>query len=387
MKLFAQVGFGVGEKVHDGLSDGSVTGAIFSPKDLQKSTLEEKINSIRQSYPEAELLIDPQFYLSLYSEAKLGKTDDWTSFKTYRKGDLELTDKIDGILEDYFKETSQFDVNGYIAPSIYVSQSFDSREAVIAKNFIRRTGKIFKNSNNNKPVYASLIISRETLLDQREFEEFLNDITMLSDPPDGFYIIVASRTSGSKSDIYHADVIANWMMLNLSLSINGFSVINGYSDILSPFLGAAGAYAGATGWWSNLQMFSMERFFPKKGGGRLPIVRYLSKQFLNRVTFSEKDIIANFVPDVINGLSHDAHYSEGEPERKYETLQSWEALNALISEADGSLQNCIDAVIKAQNFYAAWSQTGLPLDPKSDGRHLDALSEGIRLYKKRAQLD
>ncbi|MBU3916041.1 hypothetical protein KKA14_10945, partial [bacterium] len=264
--------------------------------------------------------IDPQFYLSLYSEANLGKTDDWSSFKNYRKGDLELTNKIDEILNNYFEETDKFDVSGYIAPSIYVSQSFDSREAVIAKNFIRRTGNIFKNRKKDKPVYASLIISRETLLDQKEFEEFLNDITMLEDPPDGFYVIIASRTSGSKSDIYHADVIANWMMLNLSLSINGFQVINGYSDILSPFLGAAGAYAGASGWWTNLQMFSMERFFPKKGGGRQPIVRYLSKQFLNRVTFSEKDTIANFVPAVINGLPCDTHYSEGEPDRKYEIL-------------------------------------------------------------------
>ena len=36
------------------------------------------------------------------------------------------------------------------------------------------------------------------------------------------------------------------MFLNDVLSVNGFLVINGFSDLLTPFLGAAGAEAGAT---------------------------------------------------------------------------------------------------------------------------------------------
>jgi hypothetical protein len=153
---------------------------------------------------------------------------------------------------------------------------------------------------------------------------------MLDSPPDGFYLIIASRSAEAFSDIYHTDVVANWMMLNLSLSINGFQVINGYSDILTPFLGAAGGQAGATGWWSNLRMFSIERFFPSVGG-RLPIVRYLSKSLLNRITFSEKEAISPFVPSIINKLPHDSDYNP-EPERSEEVLQSWEVLKSLNEE-------------------------------------------------------
>ena len=36
MKLFAQIGHGLGDKVINGLSEGLIDGAIFSPKDLQQ---------------------------------------------------------------------------------------------------------------------------------------------------------------------------------------------------------------------------------------------------------------------------------------------------------------------------------------------------------------
>lgn len=383
MKLFAQIGHGLGDKVLDGFSEGIIDGAIFSPKDLQRSTMRDRISELRSSFQKAELLIDPQFYLSLYGSSpqiNLGKVDDWTSFKTYRKNDLELTDTVDEVLKGYYDEISAMKVTGIIAPGIYISQSFDSREAVIAKNFIRRARQ---NYSGYLPLYASLVICREALQDQREFEEFLNDITLLSDPPDGFYIIIGSRSTEARSDIYHADVIANWMMLNRSLAVNDFKVINGYSDILTPFLKVAGGYAGATGWYSNLRTFSMDRFFPL-GGGRLPIIRYLSKILLNRITVSEMDAIKSFIPEVVNGLSHDTAYSP-EPPRNKEVLQSWEALKSIDDEIN-SFKDCLEAVQSAQNAYAGWAQVGLPLDSKSDDSHIEPMLEGLRLYKERVQL-
>ena len=136
MKLFAQIGHGLGEKVSQGLLEGIIDGAIFSPKDLQKSSMQIRIQEIRAAYPDAELLIDPQFYLSLYAHSpqiNLGKIDEWSSFKAYRKSDLELIDVIDRIQKDYFNEMNDMNTTGIIAPGIYISQSFDSRESVIAK--------------------------------------------------------------------------------------------------------------------------------------------------------------------------------------------------------------------------------------------------------------
>ena len=103
MKLFAQIGHGLGDKVTMGLTEGIINGAIFSPKDLQKSTMYSRITEMYNDYPEAEILIDPQFYVSLYSsspEINIGKIFDWNYFRSFRKGQLELTDTIDRILDE-----------------------------------------------------------------------------------------------------------------------------------------------------------------------------------------------------------------------------------------------------------------------------------------------
>ena len=392
MKLFAQIGHGLGDKVIDGLSEGLIDGAIFSPKDLQQVTMKSRIKEIRHDYPNAEIFVDPQFYVSLFSNSptiNIGKIADWNCFRTFRKGELELSQTVDRVLEEYFEEVAALEVTGVISPNIYISQSFDSREAVIAKNFVRQARRIYEKTRDDRPLFASLIICREALQDRREFEEFINDITLLDNPPDGFYLIIASRSPEAFSDIYHTDVVANWMMLNLSLSVNGFQVINGYSDILTPFLGAAGGIAGATGWFSNLRMFSIDRYFPSTGG-RLPILRYLSKSLLNRITFSEKDAISRFVPGVINNLPHDADYNP-EPERQKEVLQSWEALKSLNKELVAediteSLKKCIQFVNFAEQTYNEIASFGIVLDRKSQSEHILPLSDGLRQFKERAEL-
>lgn len=393
MKLYAQIGHGLGDKVNKGLSEGLIDGAIFSPKDLQKSTMKEKISAMRNDFSDAEILIDPQFYVSLYSsspEINVGKIFDWDYFKSYRKGQLELNENIEKVLNEYIQEVLDFETTGIILPNIFISQSFDSREAVIAKNFIRQAKKIYDSIGDARPLYTSLIVSRETLQDRREFEEFINDITLLDNPPDGFYLIVASRSAEALYDIYHTDVVANWMMLNLSLSVNGYQVINGYSDLLTPFLGVAGGTAGATGWFSNLRMFSMERFYPASGG-RVPVIRYLSKALLNRIMVSEKDAISKFVPEVINELPHDEDYKP-EPERSEEILQSWEAISSLgreLEDADieDGLKKCRLLVQHAEQIYSEIASSGIPpLDKKSRDDHIQPLLEGLRQFKERAEL-
>lgn len=238
----------------------------------------------------------------------------------------------------------------------------------------------------------TLSICRETLLERGEFEEFLTDITRLKNPPDGFYLLVGSRASEASTDIMHADVIARWMLLNRSLSINGFKVINGFSDVLTPFMGVAGAEAGATGWWSNLRMFSLDRFAASSGMARQPIPRYLSTSLLNRITFAEKDAVSKFIPAVVNGLAHDSDYADGEmPDRTGEALQSWEAIKKLNSDivAQGiqaGLEHLTTSVDQAQAIYASISNMSIALDKKSRPDHLDAMSEGLRVFSDLAGL-
>jgi hypothetical protein len=402
MKLLAQHGASNGDKTVRGLESGYIDGAIYSPRDITAEKLREQLLAMVEINPDAELLFDPQYYAGhnvASPEARLSRLETCEEYRQYfrkrRRRELETGDTVlKKDIADCLRFQSKLDLTGLIGPNILISRSFDSIEAGIAKNFIRLTGPIAAGLKLGKPVYATLAISREALLDKNELMNFLADVTLLDTPPQGFYVMVASRNADARSDIFNADVIAGWLFVNYTLSINGYSVINGYSDLLTPFLGVAGAAAGATGWWSNLRTFSLDRFLPA-AGGRLPVQRYLSKLLLNRITYYELHQLRKLYPDVLNGLEADSLYPAGEgsePERSVEVLQTWEAIKSLNEDlVNGDTKNglglCRRAIDRAKAAYDNVKAIVPGLDPKSNRDHLSAMFEGLRLFAQLAELE
>jgi hypothetical protein len=400
MKLFAQHGASEGEKIAEGFSRGLLNGVIYSARDVSLANLRAKLDWLAASYPTADRLFDPQYYaifLNGNEEARLGYLlEDYGSyFQPRRRGQLEREHQIDLDLRAALEFQAGLDVTAAIAPNVLIPQSLNSVEGVIAKNFIRRTAAVNQQVGNNRPVYATLAISRNALGDKQELIEFLNEITLLDEQPAGFYVLVAARNTEARSDIFNTDVIAAWMFINHTLRLNGFDVINGYSDLVTPFLGAAGGAAGALGWWSNLRTFSLDRFAPSAGGGRLPIQRYASLALLNRVTFFEFDQLRDLVPSVLNGLPTDDLYSAdngSEPQRNLEVVQSWDAVKALnerlLHQAQPrSLAACAASVATASASYDLIEGIGVRLDQKSNRDHLQPLADGLRLFATLAEVE
>jgi len=399
MKLFAQHGYGPGDKTINGFKDNSIDGVIFSARYEKMEKIPGDVKDINSVSSHAEILLDPEFHACFYAhqpDAKLGGLNEWPYFSTQRRSQLESSETVDKILADTFDTVVNLPLTSIVAPNIFIPRSFNSIEAVIAKNFIRKTRQLFEKTGDKRQVFATLAIDRATLIDQTEFEAFLNDITALDNPPDGFYIIVGGgitddRTEISRSEIIHADVIAGWMMLNYTLSINGFKVINGFSDILTPFLGCAGGYAGATGWWSNLRMFSMSRYINTVSGGRLPTIQYLSNALLNRITHSERRAFVKLIPEINNGLPRDSDYEGGEPDRKAEVLQSWEAISHLnneniVSDMHESLQSVENMVNRAEITYTNLAGYGLPVNKEANREYMEALMESIQAFRRNAEI-
>ena len=400
MKLFAQHGASEGEKITEGFARGLLDGVIYSPRDVSLASLKDKLSAVEAAAPTAERLFDPQYYsifLNGTAEARLGwllEEDYAPYFQPRRRSQLERESQIEKELETALAFQSELNVSGLIAPNILIPNSLNSIESVISKNFIRLAKPQFAKLGDHRPVYATLAISRNALMDKQELVDFINEITLLDNPPDGFYVLISARNTDARSDIYNADVIAAWMFINHTLAVNGFKVINGYSDILTPFLGVAGGTAGAFGWWSNLKVFSLDRFAPSAGGGRLPIQRYLSRALLNRITFFEFNQLRTIFPAIVNDLPGDDLYPQEEasqPQRNMEVVQSWEAVKALNVSLVGldqskALKKCGDAIKQAGLIYEAIKARGVRPDPKSNDEHIQPLTDGLALFKKLAEL-
>jgi len=394
MKLYAQHGYGEGDKIKNGIEQNLISGVIYGARDISPERLDTRLEQIARNSKKFNTLFDPQYYVTLIAanpNIRLGKLEEYPYFKTRRRSQLESSDLLFAEIDKILDFQVKLPLTDIISPNILISQSFDSVEAVISKNFIREARKAYKKFHDKRPIYATLAISREALLEKNELESFLNDITLIDSPPDGFYLLIEARSIEARSDIFNMDVIAGWMLLNYSLKINGYNVINGYSDLLSPFLGAVGGDIGCTGWWSNLRTFSLDRFIPESGGGRLPIQRYFSFNLLNRITYYELDALKNMFPDVLNGLSFDSEYLKGtEPDRVLELFQSWEALKPILrnlteNDIEENLNRCTVALDQATELYAR-IKSRYRLDTKSDDSHLEPIKMGIDLFKKLAQI-
>ncbi len=401
MKLYAQHGYGDGHKTAEALAGRLIEGVVYSPKDITEARLRETAAQVRATHGKADVLFDPQFYACLAAvdpASNLGNLDEEDSYAYFhprRRSQLLSEKQLLADLEATMQFAVTLPITAIIAPNIVVPRSFDSAEAAISMDFIRNTREVFAGVGDKRPVYATLAVSHDALIQREELLRFLNDLTMLDSRPDGFYVLVGFNRDDARTELYHADVVAGWMLVNHVLALNGYRVINGYSDILTPFLGAAGGYAGATGWWSNLRAFSMERFAPPGAGGRLPTERYLSCALLNRITYFELEQLRNVVAGVLNRLPSDRLYPDGssQPPRPQEVLQSWDAitrLNAQLVRGDvvTSVDACRTALEAAQSLYAhIGMRLPMPLDVKSNDQHIEPLKEGIRLFAALAELD
>lgn len=400
MKLFAQHGHQPSDKIKRGLEEKVIEGVIFSPRYAGPKKLNNLIEEAHNSNENAKILIDPEFYATCHVDNpnnQLGYLPDWEHFIPQRRRDLVTAKTVDSVLQKTYEIMNPYNASAFVSPNIYISESFDSMEAGISMNFINRSKVLALNLNKSIPVYATLAVDYKALLNTNGLKAFLNDITALDNPPDGFYLLIGRGMINERSDIVNSEivtsaVIGGWMLINYILSINGYKVINGYSDILTPFLGAVGGFAGATGWWSNLRTFTLGKYIrPERSGGRAPNIRYLSKKLLNRLKLEERENYSEIIPAIKNNLPYDHDYNSGVPDRSIESLQTWEAIASLNKDlirddVEDSLKVLEKAVVDADNAYSRLVGIGLTEGYEAVNEYLGTLSESINTFRKLAEI-
>jgi hypothetical protein len=398
MKLYAQHGFGPGTKIRDGVRAGFLDGVIFGAKDVPNEQLGVQINELREIRDSIDVLLDTQYYASILphdADNRLGNLEAYPYWVEAPKNDLYFLDP-NNVRKDIrlcLEFQTRLPVTGLVAPNIVVRGSLNSREGLIATSFLNETGSVAKDLGSGLKTFSTLALSREAILDSRELAQFVHLITSLPNPPDGVYLLLA-LSGALQSEIFHADVIAGLLFLVSALKLNGLEVVVGYSDLIGPVLATVGADAGASGWFSTLRYFSLNRFAPGSGGGQPARALYLSVSVFNRLLLGELLAAVAAEPAVKNAISTDGPYFDEtgviEPETKtQECLQSWEALRSLyVRFGEGTetarLSALIDHVRKAKAIYNSLKKKGVSFEVKSSDAHLDPILEGINNFQRTA---
>ena len=192
-----------------------------------------------------------------------------------------------------------------------------------------------------------------------------------------------------------SDVLSRWMLINRVLTQSGYEVINGYADLLAPYLGAAGATAVASGWWNTLKVFSLKKFGPSVGMARQPVPRYASAALLKSIRYTELEGLRGGFPEVLNGDPTDVYYEAAEGSRptasQDEALQNWACLRKLGEmvvprDAEGTLAACEAALTQAEDIYARIGAEGFALRERSNKEHIEYIREELRAFRTLAEL-
>lgn len=400
MNLLAQHGAMAGERIARGLADGLIDGVIYGAKDIVPTRLLEKCGEQAEQHPSSLRLFDPQYYacvLAAEPGVRLGSLEGegaYPYFAARRRRDLEQESRVAEDLEMCLAYQQTLPVTGFIAPNIVVRRSLDSVEATIAKDFLRNSASTHARLRDARPLYATLAVSTDALRDRIELQNFLQEITELEMPPRGFYLLIEHPDHDMPPTLEEPDVLSRWMLINRVLTLSGFEVINGYGDVLSPYLGAAGATAVCSGWFNTLKVFSLKKFAPNTGMARQPIPRYTSARLLKSIRHTELEALRGLFPAVLNGSGTDEAYNEDEGSRPSsigEALQNWDCLRQLSQlVVPGSPEDSLDAIesaiARAEETYGNIGASGLTLRERSNSEHLPFLREELAAFRELAEL-
>ena len=189
-------------------------------------------------------------------------------------------------------------------------------------------------------------------------------------------------------------VLSRWMLVNHTLKVTGFQLINGYTDALSPYVGAAGADAVASGWFNTQKTFSLKKFEPVAGMAQRPVTRYLSKALLKSIRSTELHDLRERFPEVLNGSVTDNYYDPATgstPDSLEEALQNWDGirmLNGLVKGGDvrGTLETCYEALDEAEELYIRINEYGLSMRDRSGAAHIEMIREELESFEELAEL-
>lgn len=396
MKILAQHGYGPKNKLKLGLEEGTLDGIIFSPRYWKPEKMRDEIPTYREIG--GQLLMDPEYYATRFLShltPNLGSLEKWDYFNRPRKAQLITGTAIDGLIGKAYDQQISAGFSDLIAPNVYIDHA-DSVDTAISVNFINKAKQIAAERGDHK-VYATLAFHRDALLDGREFRDILDGLTGLTSPPDGYYLIVGSNEQAStgrfiRSDLSQAEVIAGMMYANYVLSLNGFEVINGYSFLLSPLLGACGATAAASGWTSGLRKFCLGKYVKTSGGGSPPNTRYVCNPLMSHILQTDLENFRAVLPSVLNGLPSDAIYISGEPSRTQEGLQAWHALKAQADRTSAPGGDVSEQLVafseKIGQAIILWKQLqakGFATESEQNIERLKAMKNGIVLFRELAE--
>ncbi len=395
MALFVQHGHGKSDKVDAALESQDVDGVIFGARNEKIENIESCVASVRER--NGQVLFDPQFYVSTLVPANDRFLPEYPYYKVGRTAaDFVGIKKLAG----YVKSTLDFQLtlapDRLLSPTV-IFDSFESNWYQTALNLADASLDYHAGLAGAPPLLLSFVIGEQALGSRTELDAFLDQVTSW-DSLTGTYLVI-SREESSYSQRFNPEHLANALYMTYVLgSINGFEVINGFSDFCGLLHRCVGSTAFATGWSQGLRQFHRRSFTKQKPGGQPPRFRYTSVPLLSSILLSElQQIFENGkLDEVLSGVLLDSAITDAaSPEdsdwnARLSEIHHWQALRSVDvtigQDVKSNLADITNRVVAAQELYIALTEEGVVFGSQTQLDHIEQWSEAISLFSKTASI-
>lgn len=388
--LFAQSGYGKGQKIEKGIRDGLIDGVILSPKGESVHTIGNSVQSIREASKQILVMIDPQTYImALPGDNAEGKLPEYPHYRL-KIGPTQLSNpkNVQDIVSSSLNMQRHFFASHLVSPAI-IFDSFNSRNSQIGISLAFESQAQTAEENN---LFVSLCIEEHALSDREAMEDYLDILCSLE--VFGFYILVDREQQSQGFVYFEPERLANLMYFCYVLGeLNGYEVVVGYSDFAGLPLFAAGATGISSGWFSNLRRF-VRSDYEIRAGGRRPRRRFSSEILMNSILLVPELISVEDRANLIYGSSGYVEYLDKLPDESLWTpevscLQNWWALKISLAnlETAQSVKGRIDIlegmIKRAEDAFgeidmSAWNSSAY-------AAHLPAWREAISRFNQELQ--
>ncbi|MCE9553887.1 MAG: hypothetical protein K8T91_11005 [Planctomycetes bacterium] len=397
MAVYAQHGHGKSDKIVTGLSDGSIEGVIFAPRNEKPDNLRTCLETLSEDHG-CELLVDPQLYVATFTPANMRYLEEYDFFE----GGLSASDfslrRIRQIARDTIDYQAGLPVTAILSPTVMFG-TFSDRWYQIALNLADAAREHHGSLPSPPPLLLSFVFAEEALTDEDEIGRFLDTVTQDDWSMEGFYL-VAARHEPVYSQDFDPVRLANYLYLVHALgTVNGLRVVVGYTDFVGIPLRAAGAAAFATGWSQGLRQFVRKNFLQKKPGGQPPRDRYSSAPLLNSILMQEMQEIfdvgrlRSVLSDVaLDSIITSARSPQGSPWNQAISQQHhWQTLHAIDQSLTGRVRRdtleTLRRVREAQGLYTILERNGIEFERSTGKDHLASWSRALSDFARRAGID
>ena len=273
MKLYAQHGYAKGDKLNVAFESELLDGVVLGPNNEKPESLRSRVETLSRLSSNPDILIDPQFYVSLLKNPKEGNLP---LYDTYYESNVTLRDltpkRIAKVVRSVLNFQRELPVTKLLSPTI-ILDNLSNRSAAIADFMAQESMEYHDSLKSPPPLLLSFVFNELALSSPDQVNEFLDMVSLYA--ASGFYLVVA-RQQSSYQQTFDSERMAAWLLILYSLGAqNKFHVVCGYTDFLGFPASAVGVSAISTGWFNPLRQFGVNRFLPSSGG-RPPKDRYSS---------------------------------------------------------------------------------------------------------------